>query len=62
MKNFIILIHIWIKKLKFYFSGKKPAHWASINNGIYLCIDCSGEHRGLGVSTSYIRSTTLDTW
>lgn len=41
---------------------KKPAHWASVNNSIYLCLDCSGEHRGLGVGISYIRSVTLDTW
>jgi ADP-ribosylation factor GTPase-activating protein 1 len=41
---------------------KKPAHWVSLNNAIYLCLDCSGEHRGLGVGVSYIRSITLDTW
>jgi len=22
----------------------KPAHWASISNGIFLCLDCSGEN------------------
>jgi hypothetical protein len=42
--------------------GKKPAHWASVNNAVYLCLDCSGEHRGLGVSISYVRSVTLDSW
>ena len=40
----------------------KPAHWASINNGVYLCLDCSGEHRGFGVANSYIKSVTLDQW
>ena len=40
----------------------KPAHWASINNGVYLCLDCSGEHRGFGISCSYIKSVTLDQW
>ncbi len=42
--------------------GKSPAQWASINNAIYLCIKCSGIHRGYGVDISYIRSITLDTW
>lgn len=42
--------------------GKKPAHWASINNGLFLCMECSGEHRGYGVSISYIRSCSLDSW
>ena len=42
--------------------GKSPSQWASINNAIYLCIKCSGIHRGYGVDISYIRSITLDTW
>jgi hypothetical protein len=42
--------------------SKTPAHWASVNNAIYLCIECSGAHRGYGVNISYIRSVTLDTW
>lgn len=40
--------------------GKQPAQWASINNAVYLCIECSGNHRGYGVNISYIRSITLD--
>jgi ADP-ribosylation factor GTPase-activating protein 1 len=39
---------------------KTPAHWSSINNGIFICMECSGEHRGFGVNISYIRSITLD--
>ena len=42
--------------------GKTPVQWASVNNGIYLCIDCSGNHRGYGVNISFIRSITLDSW
>lgn len=42
--------------------GKTPAQWASVNNAVYLCISCSGNHRGYGVDVSYVRSTTLDTW
>ena len=40
----------------------KPAHWASISNGIFLCLECSGEHRGFGINVSYIRSATMDQW
>jgi hypothetical protein len=42
--------------------GKHPAQWASVNNAVYLCLNCAGEHRGYGVSVSYIRSITIDTW
>lgn len=42
--------------------GNKPACWASVNNGIFLCITCSGNHRSLGVNISYIKSVSLDKW
>ena len=42
--------------------GNKPANWASISNGIFLCLDCSGEHRGYGIGVSFIRSVTMDQW
>ena len=40
----------------------KSCQWASINNGIFLCTNCSGIHRGLGVDKSYIRSILWDNW
>jgi hypothetical protein len=42
--------------------GKTPVQWASVNNGVFLCIECSGNHRGYGVNISFIRSMTLDSW
>ena len=42
--------------------GNKPANWASISNGIFLCLDCSSDHRSYGINISFIRSVNLDKW
>ncbi|KAM9243217.1 arf-GAP with coiled-coil, ANK repeat and PH domain-containing protein 3 isoform 1-T1 [Dugong dugon] len=42
--------------------GQPDPHWASINLGVLLCIECSGIHRSLGVHCSKVRSLTLDSW
>ena len=42
--------------------GEKNPKWASMNNGIFLCLKCAGIHRSFGMSISLIRSLQIDSW
>lgn len=34
--------------------------WISLTYGVYVCLECSGEHRRKGVHISYVRSVEMD--
>jgi len=42
--------------------GQISPQWASVNNGIFICLNCSGIHRSYGVDISFVRSVTMDSW
>ena len=41
---------------------KKNPKWASANIGIFLCYDCTSNHRNYGVHISFVRSLKMDRW
>ena len=36
--------------------------WASVNNGIFICMNCAALHRSMGNNVSFIRSISMDQW
>ena len=42
-------------------NAEKPK-WASLNNGVFLCLKCAGIHRSLGSEITLIRSLQIDSW
>ena len=40
----------------------QPARWTSLNNGIFLCHECSEDHKKFESKTNIIKSINLDQW
>jgi hypothetical protein len=42
--------------------GAPEPAWASVNQGVVICITCAGAHRSLGAHVSKVKSLSLDAW
>ena len=60
VSKYISLLGSHILKLVWYRFA--AVEYASYNIGVFLCTQCAGIHRGLGVDVSKIKHLKLDKW
>jgi len=41
---------------------RSNTEWVSVSFGVFLCVECCGQHRKMGTHISRIRSCKLDSW
>ena len=65
IKRQLVIINKLLKKPENKFCAdckRTTPTWASINLGVFVCINCSGCHREIGVHVTKIKSVNLDVW
>lgn len=60
ISSVIICLCLFLQKC--FECGTYNPQWASVTYGIWICLECSGKHRGLGVHLSFVRSISMDKW